>query len=313
MALTVLLLVLVGTSVSHSQTNAIKGGGQVTLGTPIKPWGNWKALDPKFPYLEDRVQCEAETQEKGRAVSIWDYEIRSRYQRTIDYAYAVELASLTTQREHVSVTFLETGVRIGDTYPNYTVMFGGCSQHMTPATGVHFVVKCLVSTGERCLSNGQPVLADSSDTVAVAFPDVAAKKGASSYSSSVATTENGASVASPESSITNFYGYCYQGVWGAGLGRYNSITVFSRVFQTTCAAGTEQPIGAQAPGMYEGSCNEDALKRFQQFIANLYLDQEGRKLQTGSSCIFFSSSDQARQFLRTLERGDYKEIDWTSN
>src|SRR5450432_3506717 len=89
----VLVLFLVAASVTHAQVDSFGGA-------PVKPWGIWRPLSAKSPYLESRVQCDFESKENGRVTSTWDYEIRSRYKHTIDFAYRVELASFELQREN---------------------------------------------------------------------------------------------------------------------------------------------------------------------------------------------------------------------
>ena len=270
----VLILTLLAAGLMHAQVDSFGG-------TPIKPWGIWRPLSPKSPYLESRVQCDFESKENGRVTSTWDYEIRSRYKHTIDFAYKVELASFELQRENQTVTFKVDSFDSGAKYANYTVLFGGCSQHMTAATGVHFWLRCLVPTGEPCSENGSQVLADSADIIPNAFPDIAAKRGGTGTGTSKEVGAQSNPAKKPTATYDG-YGVCYA---------QQRQVLLTKPFSTKCT----EPISSNWSEAKDSQCGMDMTRQFFDFARDKY------GYGNTGECFLFNNTEEAGIHFREIQ------------
>jgi hypothetical protein len=124
------------------------GLAQINDSNQDQTYGVWKVPNPQTPGIQFRAKCNQDiTDSQGRTLSEWSIQFRSTYKGTIDFIYLNEAGIAEPPANKMIGPFLDT-LKPGETYENGAQLYGGCSQHRAPTTGIHVAIKCAVPTGQ---------------------------------------------------------------------------------------------------------------------------------------------------------------------
>jgi hypothetical protein len=112
-------------------------------------WGVWKTPNPQTPGLQFHAKCDKDI-DPGNGTPIsswWSYQFRNTYKGTMDFIYLVE-AGIADPKVNKMVGGFKYTLKPGEIYDSGGLLWGSCSQHSLPKTGIHMTLKCVVATGQ---------------------------------------------------------------------------------------------------------------------------------------------------------------------
>lgn len=111
-------------------------------------WGVWKTPNPATPGLQFHAKCDKDIDpDNGKISSWWSYQFRNTYKGTMDFIYLVE-GGIADPKVNKMVGGFKYTLKPGEIYDGGSLLWGSCSQHSLPKTGIHMTLKCVVPTGQ---------------------------------------------------------------------------------------------------------------------------------------------------------------------